>query len=221
MEILVKELYNIIDTLVISEELKTRLLNVSENGLVYPFNKIENMFVQLIDSNIISIDKYRELKESYLSRNKNLYLYEISAPRTFGDVWTRQYLKSIMPEIQEPSKELDINYNNQYDMWLDNIRLEIKSSRAVDFDRPRDKLYSKALKTDSDKRFDMNFQQIKPNCADVFIWIGVWLDDFRHWVLNSNELRHNRHFSVGQHRGSIGEGQLHLNEKNLQEGLRV
>ena len=63
----------------------------------------------------------------------------------------------------------------------------------------------------------MNFQQIKPKCADVFIWIAVWRDKIQHWVLSSDEVKNNKYFSEGQHRGNVGEGQLHLNEKNISD----
>ena len=63
----------------------------------------------------------------------------------------------------------------------------------------------------------MNFQQIKPICCDVFIWIGVWRDRIRYWVLSSNEVESNRYYSGGQHRGNEGEGQLHLKDTNVLE----
>jgi len=63
----------------------------------------------------------------------------------------------------------------------------------------------------------MNFQQIKPKCADVFVWIGVWRDSIKHWVLPRNEVESNKYFSKGQHRGNIGEGQLHLTNENISE----
>lgn len=34
----------------------------------------------------------------------------------------------------------------------------------------------------------MNFQQVKPRCCDVFVWIAVWRDVIRYWVLSSNEV---------------------------------
>ena len=63
----------------------------------------------------------------------------------------------------------------------------------------------------------MNFQQIKPRCADVFLWIGVWRDKIRYWVLSRSDIESNRYFSKGQHRGNVGEGQLHLNRENITE----
>jgi hypothetical protein len=35
--------------------------------------------------------------------------------------------------------------------------------------------------------------------------------------LNRDEVQGNKYFSKGQHRGNIGEGQLHLNRENIAE----
>ena len=75
----------------------------------------------------------------------------------------------------------------------------------------------KALSSDSQKPFDMNFQQVKCGCCDVFVWIGVWQDVIRHWVLSSNEVKSSKYYSRRQHLGNKGEGQLHLNKKNISE----
>jgi len=130
-------------------------------------------------------------------------------------------LKQLVPEFQLPNKELDKNYSNQYDLWLKwadfGIRVEVKASRAVDFERPDEPLYIKALSYDSQRSFDMNFQQIKTKCTDVFIWVAVWRDKIKYWVLNSKEVKENDYYSKGQHRGNVGEGQLHLNQNNIFE----
>ena len=63
----------------------------------------------------------------------------------------------------------------------------------------------------------MNFQQIKPACCDVFVWIAVWRDKIRYWVLSSKEVIANKYYSIGQHRGNIGEGQLWLKDTNIEE----
>jgi hypothetical protein len=78
-------------------------------------------------------------------------------------------------------------------------------------------LYVKALADDSPEDFDMNFQQVKPACCDVFLWMGVWRDKIRYWVLSSKEVSENRYYSEGQHRGNVGEGQLHVRRDNMKE----
>jgi hypothetical protein len=76
-------------------------------------------------------------------------------------------------------------------------------------------LYVKALSSDSNKPFWMNFQQVKPGCCDVFVWVAVWRDLIRYWVLASRELESHPEYSQGQHRGNVGEGQLHVRHDNI------
>lgn len=130
-------------------------------------------------------------------------------------------MKELIPELIKPTKKLDKNYSGQYDFLykVSNrkmIRIEVKASRAVDFNS-QEPLYVKALAVSSKKPFDMNFQQVKPKCCDVFVWIGVWRDKIRHWVLSSKEVETNKYYSKGQHRGNVGEGQLHLKHDNIKE----
>jgi hypothetical protein len=61
----------------------------------------------------------------------------------------------------------------------------------------------------------MNFQQIKPSCCDVFVWLAAWRDVIRYWVIPSYEVEHSPYYSKGQHRGNVGEGQLHLHRDNI------
>lgn len=63
----------------------------------------------------------------------------------------------------------------------------------------------------------MNFQQLKPKCCDIFIWIGVWRDKIIYWVLSNTDVLNNKYYSKGQHRGNIGEGQLWIKETNITE----
>lgn len=145
----------------------------------------------------------------YVARNRNLYIFEKS-PTDFGKTWAEGHLKDIYPELVQST-------NNEYDLFLDGyIKIEVKSSRAVDF-YSKEPLYVKALASDSKARFDMNFQQLKPACCDVFIWVGVWRDVIRYWVLSSDEVAKNKYYSTGQHRGNTGEGQIHLKESNIAE----
>jgi len=187
---------------------------------VYPFNEYEYIISALMGANLLSIDDYYELRDEYISRNMFLYIFEISAPRGFGERWAQGHLKELVPELIKPSKKLDPEYSGQYDFWLEvdhhKIRIEVKASRAVDFDS-HEPLYVKALATKSNKRFDMNFQQVKPRYCDVFIWVGVWRDRIRYWVLASKDVENNKYYSVGQHRGNVGEGQLHLKDDNIQD----
>ena len=58
---------------------------------------------------------------------------------------------------------------------------------------------------------------MKPRYCDVFVWVAVWRDRIRYWVLASKEVENNRYYSTGQHRGNVGEGQLHINQNNIDD----
>lgn len=206
------------------DELLSRLDNASEIRSkleelvsVYPFSDYEYIISHLLAADKLTIEEYYQLRNDYLDHNLYLYLFEISAPRGFGEMWAQGHLKELAPNLMRPSKEVDPDYSGQYDFFLPpNIKIEVKASRAVEFktDAP---LYIKALPSDSQKQFDMNFQQVKPACCDVFVWMAVWRDIIRHWVIPSYEVEHSQYYSAGQHRGNVGEGQLHLNRDNLHD----
>jgi hypothetical protein len=208
----------------LQEQLDELLKRVSDNRAirdrldnlvsVYPFNEYEYLISHLLALDVLSLDGYHELRDEYLARNMFLYIFEISAPRTFGESWAQGHLKELVPDLEKPSKKRDPNYSGQYDLSLGKIKIEVKASRAVDADASAP-LYVKALASDSKKSFWMNFQQIKPACCDVFVWIAVWRDTIRYWIQSSHEVENNTHYSKGQHRGNVGEGQLHLRQDNI------
>jgi hypothetical protein len=183
---------------------------------VYPFNEYEYIISHLLAADVLSLDAYYELRDEYLARNMFLYIFEISAPRTFGESWAQGHLKELVPDLQKPSKKRDPGYSGQYDFSLGEIKIEVKASRAVDAD-VNAPLYVKALASDSKKPFWMNFQQIKPGCCDVFVWVAVWRDTIKYWVQSSHEVENNPLYSKGQHRGNVGEGQLHLRQDNIRD----
>jgi len=183
---------------------------------VYPFNRFEYLISILLGKGVLSLDGYYEIRDEYIARNLYLYIFEIGGPRTFGEAWAQGHLKELAPDLVKPSKKLDPRYSGEYDFFLDGkIRIEVKASRAVDLDT-NEPLYVKALSSDSQKPFDMNFQQVKCGCCDVFVWVAVWRDLIRYWVLNCRDLESNSYFSNGQHRGNVGEGQLHVNRENIE-----
>ena len=214
MEKLQAQLNELLFKLEDESEIRTRLESLVS---VYPFNEFEYMISTLLGAGVLSVDAYYELRDEYIARNLYLYIFEISAPRGFGEAWAQGHLKELVPDLVKPTKKLDLNYSGQYDFLLDGkIRIEVKASRAVDFESD-EALYVKALAANSNQPFDMNFQQIKPGCCDVFVWVGVWRDVIRYWVLSSDEVAANKHYSAGQHRGNVGEGQLHVKRDNVAE----
>jgi len=214
MEKLQQKLDGLLSHLKEEKDVRERLVTLLS---VYPFNRFEYLISILLGKGVLSLNVYYEIRDEYIARNLYLYIFEISGPRTFGEAWAQGHLKELVPDLVKPSKKLDPAYSGEYDFFLDGgIRIEVKASRAVHFDT-NEPLYVKALSSDSQKPFDMNFQQVKCGCCDVFVWIGVWRDVIRHWVLSSSEIESNKYFSRGQHRGNVGEGQLHLNQDNISE----
>lgn len=214
MERLQTELDELLRHLPNEREFRARLDDLVS---VYPFNEYEYIVSALLGRGVLDLAGYQELRDAYIERNMYLYVFEIGAPRGFGESWAQGHLKGLVPDLKKPAKKIDPEYSGQYDFLLDGrIRIEVKASRAVDADSDAP-LYVKALSSDSRKRFWMNFQQIKPRCCDVFVWIAVWRDLIRYWVLSSRELATNKHYSEGQHRGNVGEGQLHVREDNVDD----
>ena len=218
MEKLIKELKSQIITMNKANGVKYNLSDEILDNLysVYPFNKFEYNISHLIGTDTTTLQQYLDIRNRYLERNKYLYVFEITAPRTFGETWAQRHLNEVVPELQRPSTLFDPDYSGQYDFWYDGIKIEVKASRAVRR-KSGDSLIIKALSSDSSYGFDMNFQQIKPACCDVFVWIAVWRDVIRYWVLSSDEVKNNRYYSSGQHRGNVGEGQLWMKDTNIND----
>ncbi len=211
MERLQEELDRLLSELPDEPDVRERLATLVS---VFPFNEYEYIISTLLAFDVLDLETYYELRDGYIARNLYLYIFEISAPRTFGESWAQGHLKELVPALRKPTKKLDPDYSGQYDLLLDDVRIEVKASRATDSNLSAP-LYVKALSSDSEKGFWMNFQQVKPACCDVFVWIAVWRDVIRYWVLSSREVETNPYYSKGQHRGNVGEGQLHLKDDNI------
>ena len=207
MEHLQEELYSLLAQLPNEQEVRDRLKSLVS---VYPFNEYEYIISTLLAMDVLTLDGYHELRDNYLARNKNRNLFALS-PTPFGITWAENHLQNFVPALKKPSGKSD------FDLLLDEIiRVEVKASRAVN-KRSNKTLVEKALTSNSSKPFVMNFQQTKPRHFDVIIWIGVWLDSIRYWVLAATEVESHRRFSDKQHRGNVGEGQLHVKQDNIHE----
>lgn len=188
---------------------------IDRDNAVYPFNEFELLIATLLAKDSLTYQEYLDIRQDYISRNPNLWIFEISAPRGFGESFAQTYIEGKCSKLQHPTKSLDPEYHGDYDLWLDGIRIEVKASRVTDsmLDGP---LYMKALSSNTKRPFLMNFQQLKPQCCDVFIWMAVYRDSISIWVMNSKEVLGHPDYSKGQHRGNKGnEGQLHITDGNI------
>ena len=69
LNIKINELSNIDNNYNLSEEFLYKLYSV------YPFNKFEYIISHLIGTKIISLQQYIDLRNSYIERNKFLYVF--------------------------------------------------------------------------------------------------------------------------------------------------
>src|SRR6056297_1497777 len=166
------------------EELTEVLTLVDQDESIFPFNEYEHLICNLIHKGGLTFDQYIEIRSEYLSENPNLWIFEISAPRGFGEKFAQTYVQGMSKKLKKPNKKIDPSYTGEYDLWLDGITIEIKASRAVDSDS-EEPLYVQALSRNTQKRFLMNFQQLKPQCCDIFIWVAVFRDEIVLWIMNS------------------------------------
>ncbi len=201
-----------------AEELNLTLATINKDEAVYPFNQYERLICTLLEKQQLSYQQYLDIRAEYISENPYLWIFEISAPSTFGK-FAQTYVQSKSAALKIPSKKTDASFSNEYDLWLDDslagIKIEVKASRAVSSDSA-EPLYVKALSKNTKQPFLMNFQQLKPQCCDVFVWVAIFRDEIVTWVMSAYEVQHNKLFSKGQHRGNNGnEGQLHITHDNI------
>ena len=190
--------------------LKSRLRGLIS---VFPFNEYEYILTFLVDHRVITFGDYEELRDNYVSANRYLDLFEL-APRVFGGTWGEEHVKDLDHRFRKPDRSLDPGYEGQYDLWLDGMRIEVKASRATHA-KKRGNLASKALRYGLDDPFWMNYQQLKLDICEVFVFIGVWVNRIIYWVMSNEEVKTNR-FLSHQHRGGI-EYQIGIRDNNITE----
>lgn len=210
MDELQRRLDALLDVTPTGAAIRAELPNIAS---VYPFNEFEYVVANLIAAGRLTREEYSALRTEYIARNPLLPLFELG-PTQFGDKWGHAHLMSLIPSLVKPTTRTIKGFSGEYDLLLDHIRIECKASRAVDAES-KAPLVAKALSTTSNRPFDMNFQQLKPAHCDVFVWMAVFRDKIRYWVLASADVTSNRYYSAGQHRGNKGEGQIHVTRDNV------
>lgn len=190
-----------------------KLLNARLKSLmsVFPFNEYEYILMFLADRKVIKFKDYEKLRSEYVSSNRYLELYGL-APRIFGEIWGHEHIQDLDKRFIKPDKSIDPDYVGQYDLLIDGGRVEVKAARAINT-KKRGNLVSKALQFGSSEPFWMNFQQIKLDICDVFIFVAVWADQIVYWVFSNDEVTKNKYLSH-QHRGGI-EYQIGITDKNI------
>lgn len=202
-----------------------------QEDYVFPFSLIGTEIAYLLSTNKMSYDEYLQLNKDYSKRNKYLYLFEM-APRTFGETWGENHIRELFPQFIKATKEnmseIYPKYDGEFDLMLDKkIRVEVKACRANDTESKgslvsRAYLHSEAIKAD----FKYHYQQLKPSCCDIFIWIGACRDELMYWILTSKELKQtgklgpqHRNENTGKNNANVFEGQVFMTEEELKPFL--
>lgn len=140
--------------------------------------------------------------------------------RRFGTVAELMIQK--MYQLQD-SKTLN------FDKKKDNIRIEIKFSRALKENTDKikmDNVIQQCLeastsyrvfcsKEASNQKFDCNIQQIKSTEFDILYYGIFFSDKIEIFKITNEQVLSLKNYSNKQHRGNIGEGQFHLNNSNI------
>ena len=207
---------------------------IQEKESIAPFSNVNRTMAYLLAIGKLSFADYEKLSDEYLERhheqNQNLYLFDM-APRTFGQTWGETHINKLFPQFQKATKEnlahVYPNFDGEFDLWLDGIRVEVKACRA-NSTKSKGSLSSRAYSHEEakQKNFKYHYQQLKPSCCDVFIWIGVCRDDLIYWVLTSDELvktgklgSQHRNENTGIPDAEVFEGQVFMTEDELKPFL--
>ncbi len=86
MERLRNDLDQLIATLPDEETFRSRLEVLVS---VYPFNEYEYIIAALLAAGRLTHEEYIDLRDEYIARNLFLYIFEIGAPRGFGEAWRK------------------------------------------------------------------------------------------------------------------------------------
>lgn len=166
---------------------------------------------------IISTEAYNAIKQEVIidtdEKFSNRDYYKMRVGKTYG--------KHIEDEIIKHFNDVEKSDTQKYDALCDDLRVEIKSTRAVS------KSYKKsdkdcpaayAINVDDDKQMYLStFQQIKPSCCDWFIFHILYKNSSRYFVVPSRCIQDTvgkmyktdeKIYLSPQHRGNKKEGAI-------------
>lgn len=222
-----KELNSAIDNLLHNTNGSAEVIeSIKAEKTLYPFSTANKLLTYFLSLGELSYEEFSTLSTSYSQRNKYLDLYDM-APRTYGQTWGEQHIRSLFPQFIKATKENVSSeypsFDGEFDLWLNGIRIEVKACRA-NYEKGKGNLASRAYLHSEAKAagFKYHYQQLKPSCCDVFIWIGTCRDELIYWVLSSQELLNtgklgsqHRNENTGVAGAEVFEGQVFMTEEEL------
>lgn len=109
------------------------IMSIKQEKILYPFSVESRLLTYLLSIGEITYDRYTQLCKEYCARNKYLDLFDM-APRTYGQTWGEEHIRSLFPQFIKATKENVLAqysaFDNEFDLWLDGIRVEVKACRA-------------------------------------------------------------------------------------------
>jgi hypothetical protein len=186
--------------------------------VTHPFTETSYLLMQLAFSGAITKTEADRLLALQARAMPNLHLYQITAPRVFGDNWGQKHLGQIAPSLLPASADLDPGFCGQYDRYDRNsgARVELKATRVVE-DGVNASLADKAVSSTTDQAYCLYFKQVKPDCCDVFVLMAVFADIIRYWVIPSGAMGSLSFYRDKLHRKGSGSGQVTISSRALPE----
>ncbi len=226
-----KELREQIDSILAKSGKDEKVIDKIKREIsVYPFSTEGRLLVYLVAEKAITYEQFDKLHDEYIQRNLYLELFDM-APRTFGETWGEKHILKLFPDFIKATKEnistFYPNFDGEFDLWLEGIRVEVKACRANSTQKAGS-LASRAYlhKEAKENNFKYHYQQLKPSCCDVFVWIGVCRDELIYWVLSSEDLlkteklgSQHRNENTGIEGAEVFEGQVFMTEEELKPFL--
>ena len=209
------------------DEMIQRLNSLTNS--VFPFSDYEFIISNLLWKWKMTMDEYDEMRENYMIRNRHLDKFQMAWKTVWK--WWEDLMIDWWYGLWKPSKRIDPHYSQQtsYDAYTvhewDLVRVEIKTARVSESWNDSDFFADKALFSDSNKPFWLNYQQLKPQLCDVFVFIAIYRDTLKYRILSSYEVKHywenewdQWRFSPWQHSWNAwNEWQLHIRETNIDD----
>lgn len=134
---------------------------------------------------------------------------------------------TVSEKIMKVLLQAEDSTDDTFDLILKGTRVECKFARAQKESKVKvtDENLLEAIFHDIDRdvpydtcesfKWDCNFQQIKKPLFDT-LYYGIFFSDYIViYNIDSDDINENIQYSNKQHRGNEGEGQFHINQRNI------
>lgn len=138
--------------------------------------------------------------------NEDLFKYN---DKYFGEVWSSEHLMKNIPTLKKPD-------TTKYDLIYGDEKIETKAARIRNHDKIDEFHNYTPMKYNEKGTWRISFNRIK-NYADTFIFILVWLDKTKYYILTKDEVFNFVHRTDRQGRGSPDEFLIPISNTTLKD----